>query len=129
MPETVGDGAAGPILGQRAAKSVVVMSAVSGSSYRHPETDRCSTVLEVLIEQLRRLVVTGFLFQLLDVLSHAYADVCLPTQTRSHSISAPPLIRTGGILNRHPSPSAVVFASLHAAHHATTSTRIPVLSP
>ncbi len=86
MPETIGDGTAGPILGQRAAKSVVVMPAVSGSSDRHPETDRCRTVLEALIEQLRRLVVTGFSFQTFDVLSHACPGVCLLTRSQSYSM-------------------------------------------
>jgi len=57
------------------------MPAVSGSSDRHPKTDRRSTLLEALIEQLRRLVVESFPPQPLDVLSHAYADVCLTTQT------------------------------------------------
>ena len=36
VPETPGDDAAGPILGQLAAKSVVAMPAVSGTSDRHP---------------------------------------------------------------------------------------------
>jgi hypothetical protein len=63
------------------------------------------------------------------VLSHAYADVCLPTQTRRYSMPAAPLAHRSGIFKRHTLPSAVVFASLDAARHATTSTRIPVLSP
>jgi Phage integrase family len=96
---------------------------------RHPETDRCSTVLEVLIEQLRRFVVAGFPFQPFDVLSHADADVCLFTATRRYSMPAAPLARGTEILKRHTSPSAVAFASPDAARHATTSTRIPVLSP
>ena len=41
VQETPGDGAAGPVIGKRATKSVVAMPAVSGSSDRHPETDRC----------------------------------------------------------------------------------------
>src|SRR5437764_192661 len=105
------------------------MPAVSGSSDRHPETDSRSTLLEALIEQLRRLVVAGLPSQPFDVLSHAYADVCLPTPTRSYSMSAAPLARRSGILKRPTSPSAEVFASLDAARHAITSTRIPVLSP
>ena len=88
MQETSEDGAVGPVIGKRATKSVVAMPAVSGSSDRHPETDRCSTVLEVLIEQLRRLVVARFPFQPFDVLSHADADVCLFTPTRRYSMPA-----------------------------------------
>ena len=129
MQETPGNGDAGPVIGKRATKSVVAMPAVSGSSDRYPETDRCSTVLEVLIEQLRRLVVAGFPFQPFDVLSHADADVCLFTRTRRHSIPAAPLARRTDISKRHTSPSAVAFASPDAARPATTSTRIPVLSP
>jgi hypothetical protein len=55
--------------------------------------------------------------------------VCLPTQTRRYSMPAAPLAHRSGIFKRHTLPSAVVFASLDAARHATTSTRIPVLSP
>jgi hypothetical protein len=78
--------AAGPVVGKRATKSVVAMPAMSDSSDRHSETDRCSTVLEVLFEHLRRLVVARFLFQPSDVLPHACADECLPTQARKYSI-------------------------------------------
>ena len=129
MQETPGDGAAGPVIGKRATKSVVAMPAVSGSSDRHPETDRCSTVLEVLIEQLLRLLVAGFPFQPSDVPSLADADVCLLTRSRPSSMPAATLAHRSGILKRHTSLSAVAFASLDAARHATTSTRIPVLSP
>ena len=129
MPETLGNGATGPIIGQRAVKSIVAMPAVSVSSDRHPETDRCSIVLEVLIEELRRLVVAGFSFQLPDVLPHACADVCLLTQTQPFSMPAAPLTHRSGILKRHTSPSALAFTSLAADRHAATSTRIPVLSP
>ena len=129
MPETIEDGTPGPILGQRATKSVEAMPAVSGSSDHHPETDRCSIVLEVFIEQLRRLVVAGLPFQPFDVLSHADADVCLFTRTRRYSIPAVPLARRTHLLKRHTSPSAVVFASHDVARPAITSTRIPVLSP
>lgn len=85
MPETLGDGAAG-LIGRRATKSVVAMPAVSGSADRHPEINRCSIVLEVLIEQLRRLVVVRFPSQPFDVLSHADAEVSPPTQTRRYSM-------------------------------------------
>ena len=129
MQETPGDGAAGPVIGKRAPISVVAMPTVSRSSDRHPEIDRCSTVLEVLIEQLRRLVVAGFPFQPFDVFSHAGADVCLFTRTRRYSMPAASLARTTETLKRHTSPSAVALASPDAARHATTSTRIPVLSP
>jgi len=129
VPETLGDGAAGPVIGRRATKSVVAMPAVSGSADRHPEIDRCSTVLEVLIEQLRRLVVAAFPFQPSDVPSHVDADVCLLTRTQPFSMAAATLAHRSGILKRHTSLSAVAFASLDAARHATTSARIPVLSP
>src|SRR4029434_10937224 len=115
--------------GTRATKSVVAMPPVSGSSDRHPQTDRCSTVLEALIEQLRRLSVPGFPCHPLDVPSHADADVCLLTRTRPFSIPAAPLAHGSGILSTHTSRSAVAFAPLDAARHATTSTRIPVLPP
>src|SRR5262245_51581966 len=69
-PETLGDGAAGPVTEQRGAKSAVVMPAMSGSSDRH-KTDRCPTFLETLIEQLRRLLIAGLSLQPCDVLSHA----------------------------------------------------------
>lgn len=129
MQETPADGAAGPVIGKRATKSVVAMPAVSGSYDRHPEAECCSTVLEVLIEQLRRLVVADFPFQPFDVRSHADADVCLFTRTRPFPMPAATLAHRSDILKRHASLSAVAFASLHTARHATTSTRIPVLSP
>src|SRR5262249_41540726 len=110
-------------------KSVMAMPAMSGSSDRHPETDRCSIVLEVLIEQVPRLVVAGFPFQPSDVPSHADADVCLLTRTRPSFMPAPTLAHQSGILNRHASLSAVALASLDTAPLAITSTRIPVLSP
>ena len=53
-------------------------------------------------------------------------DVCLFTRTRRYSM---PAAHRNGILERHTSLSAVAFTSLDAARHATTSTRIPVLSP
>ena len=129
VPETPGDGATGPVIGKCATKSIMAMPAVSSSTDRHPETDRRSTILEVLIQQLRRLVIAGFPFQPSDVLSHADADVCLLTRIRRFSMPAVPLARRTDILKRHTSPSAVAFLSNHAARPAITSTRIPVLSP
>ncbi len=105
VPETPRDGAAGPVIGKRATKSVVAMPAVSDSSDRHPETDRCSTVLEVLIEQLRRLVVASFPFQPCDVLSHADADMCLFTRTRRYSMPA----ATACLQNRHLEAPYIAF--------------------
>jgi hypothetical protein len=63
------------------------------------------------------------------VLSHAHADVCLLRRTQPFSIPAATLAHRSRLLNGHTSLSAVAFASLDAARHATTSTRIPVLSP
>jgi hypothetical protein len=55
--------------------------------------------------------------------------VYLLTRTRPFSMPAATLAHRIGILKRHTSLSAVAFASLDAPRHATTSTRVPVLSP
>jgi hypothetical protein len=129
VQETPGDGAAGPVIRKLVTKAVVVVPAVSGDSDRHPETDRRSTVLELLIEQLCRLVVAAFPFQPLDVLSHSGADVCLFTRTRWFPWPDAPIDGRCGVLKRQTCPSAVTFASPDTARPATNSTRIPVLSP
>jgi hypothetical protein len=105
----------------------MAMPAVSGSSDCHPAIDRCSTVFEVLIKQLRRLVIAGFQSQLLDVLSHA--DVCLPTQTLTYSLP--------GITDRSHKPHLdtiyIAFrGGLRFSRRRSSRgnfNRIPVLSP
>jgi hypothetical protein len=73
--------------------------------------------------------MTGFPFQPFDVLSHACADVCLFTRTPRFSMPA----STARSQNRHLEAPFIAFRSglrfADAVHHATTSTRIPVLSP
>lgn len=129
MQETPGDGAAGPVIGKRATKSVVAMPAVSDSSDPRPETDGRSTLLEAFIEQLRRLVVASFPFQPFDVLSHVRADVCLFIRTRMFSI---PVTTARSQKRQLEAPYITIRGVLRFARrlpHATTSTRIPVLSP
>lgn len=128
MPEAIGDGAAGPIIGQRTAKSVVAMPAVSDSSDPRSETDSRSTLLEALIDQLRRLVVAGFPSQPLDVLRTPASRCASSFQPGGIPCPVAPLAYRNGILTRHPSPSAEAFASPDATRHVTTLTRIPVLS-
>ena len=129
MQETSGDGAAGPVIGKRATKSVVAMPAVSDSSDPRPETDGRSTLLEAFIEQRHRLVVASFTSQPFDVLAHAGADVCLVIRTRIFSIP----VATARSQNRHPeAPNITIRGDLRfprRLRHATTSNRIPVLSP
>jgi hypothetical protein len=55
--------------------------------------------------------------------------VCLLRRTQPFSMPAATLAHRSGILKRQTSLCAVAFASLDTARHATTSTRIPVLSP
>jgi hypothetical protein len=129
VPETLEYGAPDPVIGKSATKSIVAMPAVSGSSDPRPETDSSSTLLEALIEQLRRLVVESFPSQLLDVLSHAYADVCLPTQTLRYSMSG----STARSHKPHLEATYVAFrARLRFSRRCPSRdnfNRIPVLSP
>ena len=129
MQETPGDGAAGPVIGKCALESVVAMPAVSGPSDRRPETDSRSTLLEALIEPLRRFVVASFPSQSLDVLSHACADVCLFTRTRRDCISGSTTSSQKRLLEPPYNAFRGGLPFADALRHATTSTRIPVLSP
>ena len=105
------------------------MPSVSGASDRHPKTDRCPTILEILIEQLRRLVIARLSFQPSDVLSHAVVDVCFHPKIRvqsSFNIDEQLSPDRGPLLQM---AFRCRLSALETCRPVTTSNRIPLLSP
>jgi hypothetical protein len=102
---------------------------MSGSLDRHREADGGATLLETFIVLFRRFFVTALPSGLVDVLWHACADVCLPVRIRGFLILAATVPAKDLTPKSSTLPPAVRIPSFDASSIATTSTRIPVLSP
>jgi hypothetical protein len=102
---------------------------LSEPSNRYPEADRRPTVLEDLIERFRQYLLAVLQSGSFAVLWHACADVCLPARATAFPIAAARISPENLRPATSASPPAVRAAGLAAPHLATTSTRIPVLSP
>jgi hypothetical protein len=95
----------------------------------HRKANSSSTLLAILVGGFRKLFVVVSPSEIVDVHRHALADVCLPvrisaTANRNLSFQLENLT-----LKPAASAIAVRVPLSGTSHRATTSTRIPVLSP
>jgi len=95
----------------------------------HRKANGSSTLLAILVGGFRKLFVVVSPSEIADVHRHALADVCLPVRisaTASRNLSFQLENLT---LKPATSPTAMPVLLSGTSDRATTSTRIPVLSP
>ena len=129
MLEAVRRDPADPLARKPPAKRNLAVPSMSHSHDPHRKANGRSTLLAILIGGFRKLFVVVWPFEIIDVLRHVLADVCLPvrisaTASRNSSSQLENLR-----LKPVASPSTVRVPLSGTFHRATTSTRIPVLSP
>jgi hypothetical protein len=129
VPEVVTHGAVDPFYRKPGAKPNVAVPSMSRSHEHHRETNRGSTFLETLLERLRGFFLTLSPTEILDVLWHAGVGVSLSARIPPIPFQAVIVSNENLTLQRTTSPTAVRFCVIRALLPATTSTRIPVLSP
>src|SRR5438876_244959 len=88
-----------------------------------------STLLAILFGGFREFFVVLWPSESLDVLRHVLADVCPPVRISETAGRNPSSQLENLRLNPAASPTAVRVPLSYTLHRATTSNRIPVLSP
>src|SRR5262249_49155137 len=120
---------ADPLSRKPPAKRNLAVPSMPYSHDPHRKANSRSTLLAILVGGFREFFVVVWPSEILDVLRHVLADVCLPvilsaTAGQNSSSHLENLRQKRAAL-----PTAVPVAISNTFHPATTSTRIPVLSP
>ena len=129
MPEVAGDDAAHTVARMPSTECQLAVSSMSRSNDRHPAADRSSTLLDFLSGGLRQLFIALPSSESFDAFEDVIVDVCLNLVRASIAMKESPS-RTGGLAwKRGAATTAMHSMTSETIHLATTSTRIPVLSP
>src|SRR5262245_23225857 len=102
---------------------------MSHSHDPHHKANSSATQLAILVGGFREFFVVVWPSEIFDVLRHALADVYLPVRISATASPNSSFQLENLRLKPAASPTAVRIALPDTFHRATTSTRIPVLSP
>jgi hypothetical protein len=129
MQEAVGYDSADLFPRKTPAQRNMAVSTMSRSPNRHCEANGGPTVLEALGGLFYEFFVVVWPCEIFDVRRDVFAEVCLSARIRSITVKASSSRFQNLKHNRDQSRPAVRISFLGTPHHATTSIRIPVLSP
>jgi hypothetical protein len=120
---------ADPLSRKQPAKRNLAVPSLSHSHDPHRKANSSATLLAILVGGFRELFLVVWPSEILDVLRHVLADVCLPVKISATARRNPSPLLENLRLKPAASPTAVRVPLSCTLHRATTSTRISVLSP
>ena len=120
---------ADPLSRKQPAKRNLAVSAMSHTYDPHRKVNGSATLLAILVGGFRELFLVVCPSEIVDVLRHVFADVCLLVRISATAGQNPSSQLENLRLKPAASPTAVRLPLSANLHRATISTRIPVLSP